>query len=299
MRDRERLFISFSGGETSALMARLLLTKWRDKYDETITIFANTGQENEETLNFVDRCDRQFGFKTVWIEAVPMRGRGQITHKIVTFETAARNGEPFEEYIKTYGIPNAAAPDCTRELKTRPIKSYLRSIGWGDFDMAIGFRADEQSRKSKNPGRAIYPLIDWEPTTKPQVNQFWRDQSFRLELTGYQGNCRTCWKKSTRKLLTIMDETPAAFDFFERMERENSLVGAEFSKKHIEGYKRRFFRNNLSVADLRKMASETDWTRADNDAVIYHDEIQHLDLDAGCVDSCEVNFSELQMDLFP
>ena len=38
-----RLAISFSGGETSALMAHLLLTRWRDRFDEHVVTFANTG----------------------------------------------------------------------------------------------------------------------------------------------------------------------------------------------------------------------------------------------------------------
>lgn len=295
----KNLFISNSGGETSAYMSNLIMDKYRARYDKIIKVFANTGLENEQTLEFINNCDKKLGFETVWIEAIPSRGRQPVTHKIVTFETASRNAEPFEAAINIYGIPNVAFPLCTRELKTRPMASFIRSLGWksGDFDVAVGIRADEAERRSKNPGSIIYFLMDVEPTTKPQINQYWRDMPFRLELAGYQGNCKTCWKKSTRKLLTIMDENPGAFDFFERMERENSYVGAEFSKQYIEGYKRSFFRNHLTVADLRKMMTETEWARADNDAVIYHDEIQSLDLDAGCVDSCEVDFNELQMEL--
>jgi hypothetical protein len=33
-------------------------------------VFANTGQEREETLEFVKQCDDHFGFGTVWIEGV-------------------------------------------------------------------------------------------------------------------------------------------------------------------------------------------------------------------------------------
>ena len=45
-----KLFISFSGGETSAYMAQWLLANKAKKYTDIICMFANTGQENEETV---------------------------------------------------------------------------------------------------------------------------------------------------------------------------------------------------------------------------------------------------------
>lgn len=292
----KNLFISFSGGETSALMTRLLLTKWRDKYASIKVLFANTGQENEATLEFVRNCDNMFGFNTVWLEAVPQQGRIGTKHRIVNFDTASRNGEPFEAVIDKYGIPNQKFPQCTRELKLRPMKSYLRSIGWlaQCYDIAIGIRADESARRSNaaTESNIVYPLLDWLPITKPEVNSFWASQPFRLNLAGYQGNCKTCWKKSFRKLMTLMDEDHTQFDFFERMERDKGLIGSEFKKKYVLGYKRVFFRGSLSVSDLRKMYANTDWVSAENDAVIYADKSIELDIDPidGCVESCEVNW---------
>ena len=50
----KRLLVSFSGGETSAFMAQWLWRHKRDQYD-MVFVFANTGQENEETLDFVQQ----------------------------------------------------------------------------------------------------------------------------------------------------------------------------------------------------------------------------------------------------
>jgi 3'-phosphoadenosine 5'-phosphosulfate sulfotransferase (PAPS reductase)/FAD synthetase len=295
---RSRLFISFSGGETSALMTRLLLTRWRDLYDEVVVLFANTGQENEQTLEFVKQCDDAWGFNTVWLEAAPQRGTGLVKHRAVTYETASRDGTPFEQAIALYGIFNPKFPSCTRELKLVPMKHYLRSIGWaqGTYDTAIGIRADEAPRRAKDAetSKVVYPLLDWMPASKHDVNAFWAAQSFRLNLAGYQGNCKTCWKKSFRKLMTIMDEAPEAFDFFDRMEQEYGHVGPEFKKSHVEGYRRTFFRGNLSVQDMREMHAAGGWERAENDAVTMPNgrgQMQ-LDLDDGCVESCEIDWSE-------
>ena len=274
-------------------MARLCLTQWRDKWDEVITVFANTGEENEETLEFVHQCDRAFGFNTVWLEAVVHPGRKGTTHRVVNISTASRKGKPYEDHIKKYGIPNKNFPHCTRELKLRPMQSYLRSIGWEPrtFATAIGIRADESSRRSPThlDNRVIYPLLDWQPTTKPDVNRFWQEQAFRLNLTGYQGNCKWCWKKSLRKLMTVMDETPTAFDFPERMEERYGHIGPEFEKTVRPGYRRVFFRGGLSTKDLRAEHAKGDFMRAPDDAIA----IPRIDAqDADCSESCEPNFEE-------
>lgn len=282
-----RLFISFSGGETSAFMAQWLVANWRDRYDEIKIVFANTGQEHDQTLEFVQRCDQYFKWGVVWVEAVVHASKGVgTTHRVVDFDTASRNGEPFEAVTAKYGIANQKYPHCSRELKLSPMGSYMRSVGWdaGSYDTAIGFRADEIDRmisKAKEL-RIVYPLISACPMTKPDVNQFWREMPFRLELKGYQGNCKWCWKKSTRKLLTLLTEDASRFDFPERMEKY-AMVGQK------EGYgPRRFFRGQKTVADLRTLAKEP-FESASDDAIEFNDD---LDKQGGCSESCEVFHDE-------
>lgn len=294
-----RLLISFSGGETSAYMAHLCLTKWRDKWDEIVTVFANTGEENEETLKFVDQCDRHFGLDAIWVEAVVQHGRRAGTkHRIVNLSTASRRGEPYEDHVRKFGVPNKKYPHCTRELKQRPITSYMRSLGWRkDHATAIGIRADEAHRRSPThkDHRIIYPLLDWLPTTKAEVNRFWMDQPFRLNLTGYQGNCKWCWKKSARKLLTIMDEAPEKFDFPARMEAQYGHVGPEFKKDIRPGYRRVFFRGGISTADLRAAYEQSKDTLAkavDDALVLPSGQMLLLDDDEECAETCEPNFEE-------
>lgn len=282
----KRLFCSFSGGETSGYMTYQILNHWRGDYDEIVVGFANTGQENEATLTFVDQCDREFGFNTVWIEAEVKHGVRESTgHKVVSYLTANRNGIPFEEVIKKYGIPNSKFPHCTRELKINPLRSYLTSIGWesGTYDRAIGIRADEASRRSGSQfeERLKYPLMDAMPTTKADINRWWALQPFRLELLSYQGNCKWCWKKSLRKLMAIMDDHPDNFDFPDEMERLYGLVGPEFKKKVEPGYRRVFFRGNRSTKDLREI----------HRSINFVGQQPSLFLDQepdGCVESCEV-----------
>lgn len=294
----KRLFVSFSGGETSGYMAALLYMVLRNKqgWDEMVTVFANTGEENEETLEFVEQCDRRFGLNVVWVEAVVHPGRQSSAHRIVNISTASRKGEPYEAVIAKYGIPNRDWPHCTRELKLRPMLSYLESIGWerGTYDTAIGIRADEARRRSSTAekNRIIYPLMDMQPTTKRDVNKFWLSQPFRLYLTGYQGNCKWCWKKSDAKLMAIMDEAPEKFDFPERMERVYGTVGAEYRKDEPAKNERRvFFRLHRSTLDLRALHAQKKAAGTledvEDDSLALPD-----DLFDGCIESCEVNFEE-------
>jgi len=222
---KKKLLVSFSGGETSAFMAQWL---WKHKQNEfeMIFVFANTGQESEETLIFINQCEKEFGFKINWIECDVKEGKGNGTRfKITDFENAKRNGEPFEQVIKKYGIPNTSFLHCTRELKMNPIKAYAKSI-WGKekYYLAIGIRVDEFDRMNANKDklRIIYPLIskEMQPMTKKMINFYWQNMPFRLKLKGYQGNCVTCYKKSDKKLFQIAKENPSAFDFFDRMEKQ-------------------------------------------------------------------------------
>jgi hypothetical protein len=227
-----------------------------------VFVFANTGEENEETLIFVDKCDKEFGLNVVWVEAVVNHGERLGTkHKIVDFNTAARNGEPFEEVIKKYGIPNQAFPHCNRELKLAPIHSYIKnSLYWKEYQTAIGIRCDEVDRISSNRDvfNIVYPLIEDVRMSKPKINFWWSKQSFRLNLKGYQGNCKTCWKKSKKNLCKIATESPSAFDFFKDMELKYSMITPLERSEVVDetGNKKAmyFFRGNLSVSDIFKLS---------------------------------------------
>ncbi len=269
--------------------------RWRNRYDRIVTIFANATQETRETVVFAKRCDDAFKWNVVCVEAVVSDVAGEGTkHRVVDFPKLDMDGGVFEEVIAKYGIPGPGFLHCTRELKERPITSYVRSIGWeaGTYDTAIGIRADEVDRCNPDARRLrlIYPLIGW-GIRKTDVNEFWASQPFRLNIKGYQGNCRWCWKKSLRKHLTIMRETPDAFEFPERMEAAYPRAGS-----NPRNEEKRFFRERRTVADIRKLAATTKFEPASDDAREYQTDLfSPLALDVGgdCDEGCEVSFSDL------
>lgn len=245
-----RLFVSMSGGRTSAYMTRKLqMANWSG-YSDVRVVFANTGQEHEATLEFVERCSDAWGIDVVWVEAVahPTLRKGS-THRRVDFQSASRDGRPFEDVIAKYGIPNRSYPHCTRELKLNPMRSYLDSIGWkrGSYDTAVGIRVDEIDRMSSKADaeRIVYPLVSANPATKADVNEWWSRQPFDLEIPDHLGNCTWCWKKSFNKLLRISYEQPSRLEFPLRMEREHGLSGS-----NRDGTHRTFFRQHVRAVDI-------------------------------------------------
>jgi len=284
---KETMFVSFSGGRTSAYMARWLLDNKSDEYDFIFT-FANTGLEHEKTLEFIDKCDKAWGLNLVWLEAVvnPEFGRG-IRHRIVDFDTASRNGEPFEALIAKEGIPNSARPRCSHRLKALVMESYRRSLGFNAKHLtAIGIRSDEADRmnfKAIEEGKACYPLVKFTPTTKAQVIDWWSQQDFDLEIPEHYGNCVTCWKKSDRKLMTIAVEEPERFDFMRRMEKEHGHT-------HLgdEDDARVFFRKHKTVDDIFDMASKPFKKFVDHKPELQLGLLDDLDLSGGCSESCDI-----------
>lgn len=160
---KETMFVSFSGGRTSAYMCWWLLNNKADEYDFRF-VFANTGLEHENTLDFAHRCDQEWGLDLTWVEAVinPRHGIG-VTHKVVDYKSASRNGEPFEAFIAKSGVPNASYNQCSERLKTFPMESLRASLGFKKNHMtAIGIRPDEFDRMSEKRPRARVGLpIDY------------------------------------------------------------------------------------------------------------------------------------------
>lgn len=300
MTEKKNLLISFSGGETSAFMSKWLLENKKYEYN-MVCVFANTGEETEETLDFVNKCDKEFGMNLVWVEAVVHEEMGVgTTHKIVNFKTASRKGEPFYSVVSKFGIPNQSFPHCTRELKLRPIHSYIKnSLGWKNYYTAIGIRNDEVDRVNPNykKEKLYYPLVMDIPMTKPQINVFWKNMPFRLRLKGYQGNCKSCWKKSFNKLMTISVETPEYFDTFKILEEKYAYFVPEGRNISEEQLPLNFFRGNKSTNDIFEMAkkpfkkSNDDHTVYDWQMSIFHFNnvsLEELSSSNGCDESCEI-----------
>lgn len=221
--------ISFSGGRTSAYMLWRVLQSNGGLPPEAKVCFANTGKEEEATLRFVDRCSKEWNVPITWVEyqnAEETKDR----FKVVSFETASRDGEPFEAIIRQRNyLPNPVARFCTVEMKVRAIHRYLKSVGWEEWDSMLGIRADEPRRLAKIGNQdygkheeKIAPLGGI-GVTKETVGEFWRSQPFDLELPNnngvtMHGNCDLCYLKGASQILSLIKEKPERAVWWAKME---------------------------------------------------------------------------------
>jgi len=289
-----RIASSFSGGRSSARMAALLYELYGDTH-EIKSCFINTGFEDLRTLDFVHACDEHiFDGKLVWLEAV-IHGPGKgPTAKVVTYETASRNGEPYKAAVAKHGVFGPSHPQCNSRLKTEPMRWWRASEGWapGSYDTAIGIRADEIDRCSSKAKeqRLIYPLVD-AGIRKADVNLWCGQFEWDLKLPGdHYGNCVGCFKKSFRKLYTIAKESPEVFEPFAALEDK---FGHVHRGKGEQEKRRVFYRNHTSARQLVADAQTAEF-RPYQDAEHWQLNLfdQQLDVGGGCGESCEIGADE-------
>jgi 3'-phosphoadenosine 5'-phosphosulfate sulfotransferase (PAPS reductase)/FAD synthetase len=222
--------ISFSGGRTSAYMLWRVLVSNGGLPADALVCFANTGKEEEATLRFVRDCSANWGVPITWVEY-----RAEAPgYAVVDFDSASRNGEPFEAIIRKRNyLPNPVTRFCTVELKIRAMHKHLKALGWQaeGWDQMVGIRADEQRRVSKIRARPspetvaetmCMPLADAGVTVQ-DVSAFWSAQPFNLELPTYKGrtlagNCDLCFLKPAAQIASLIAEKPQRAVWWASME---------------------------------------------------------------------------------
>lgn len=218
--------INFSGGRTSAYMTKRLIDEGLENY---IVTFQNTGKEMPGTLDFINECDKRWNLNIVWLEY-----RYGNNFEVVNYETASRNGRPFDELIehKKHFLPNRMTRFCSDMLKIQTAKRYLKYIGLKEWIIYNGIRYDEPHRWSKMKGLPNYidlemPLVKWKITKKDVLN-WWEKQEFNLKLNEPYGNCDCCFLKGKGKLAIIAKEKPELFDWWINHENINAIYNNSF-----------------------------------------------------------------------
>lgn len=227
--------VAFSGGRTSGYMLYHILQA-HDAAGQARphVVFNNTGKERPETLDFVEECSRHWNVPIVWLE---YRWVGSHAYAIVSYWTASRNGEPFNQAITSRDnargdglgyLPNRVARYCTSEMKVKTMWRWAKDQPFGgDYTKAVGLRFDEPKRVKRmraNVGdnriseKLELPLADAK-VSLPDVMAFWAAQDFDLALKPHEGNCDLCFLKRKGDLLEIMRRRPDLAEWWIEQER--------------------------------------------------------------------------------
>jgi 3'-phosphoadenosine 5'-phosphosulfate sulfotransferase (PAPS reductase)/FAD synthetase len=246
----EPTVISFSGGRTSAYLLWRVLQSNGGMPDEAIAVFANTGKEEEATLEFVRDCEKHWGVEIHWLEYQDEPPK----FRRVNFETASRNGEPFEAIIrKRRMLPNTRARFCTAELKVRTVRRYIQSLEWDEWDNMIGIRHDEQRRvvRMRSDYKAEIPIMPLAQAgiVKKDVLDFWGRSSFDLKLPVINGetiggNCDLCFLKALPKITTLIAQKPERAIWWAKQE--------EWAQTQTNGDGNKFRIDRPRYADIHK-----------------------------------------------
>ena len=202
--------ISFSGGRTSGYMLRKILDVGLQP--DVHVVFADTGQERPETLQFVRDVEAHWGVPIQWVERP-----GKFTQLITD---------------KKY-LPNPVARFCTQELKLAPMRKWMIAQGHESWTNVVGIRSDEprrvarlkaQAEKRKERWDVIMPLAEAK-VVEQDVIDFWAASPFTINLPVGESNCDICFLKGVKKRIQIIRDFPHLADWWIEQERR---IGGTF-----------------------------------------------------------------------
>lgn len=219
-------------------------------------VFANTGMERPETIDFLKNIEKIWGIPLTLIEGTysNLMGVG-VDYKVVDWESLDMQAKVFEGCIMHMnkgsfdGLPNQEAPYCSERMKTIPCNKFAKDIFNGEkFIRAIGFRREDMPKRIswpeiKEDKTRIFPLLTdfYEPIGLLELNAWWNIQPFQLGINSKLGNCELCWKKSDKNLVEVI---------------RNGTRFVEWWKKMEDQYGNTAFRGKKSIADFVAMANQ-------------------------------------------
>lgn len=187
--------------------------------------FNNTGKEVEETLIFVEGLRKRWGVPITWIEFDGTYGNG-LSWKIVDFQSASRNGEPFEKMLRYYDqlrkeekgeppiLPNPVNRMCTDRMKIKASAWWMKSLGYSEWTAVIGIRRDEPRRytrmmasNGKERWENVMPMYE-DGILQADVQAYWKAQDIDLGIDSDFGNCDLCFLKHENKILRTIRRRP-------------------------------------------------------------------------------------------
>jgi 3'-phosphoadenosine 5'-phosphosulfate sulfotransferase (PAPS reductase)/FAD synthetase len=280
----EPALISFSGGRTSGYMLWNILKAYKGKLPKDLkVVFANTGKEVPETLDFIKEVSDKWDVPIHWLELDIHNEKPIYRTKEVNYKTAARNGEPFTALIdRKKMLPNPVMRICTAELKMGVITRFMRSQGYKNWSNVVGLRYDEprrvaSQRKANELGKNKWfnyaPLFDDKKTVE-DVSNFWIKSNFDLNLPNHNGrtlagNCDLCYLKGTQTLVDILREKPQLADWWIEQEQKIQKAKADIGSGYAATFRKD--RSYIKLIEISKEPQPKELFDDDSRSCFCHD----------------------------
>lgn len=214
--------------------------------DGVFVIFCNTGLEHDSTYEFIHQIEEEWT-DIIWLEYDKWEdSKHRHGYKIVNYETASRDGEPFRKLIqenktkdgKPY-MPNPRTRICTQYLKINSKYRFCKENGIKEWDNLVGLRYDEPRRVNN-----IKSWYKCETVSAPMyhaehdiydVMEFWNTHHFDLGIPSKEfTNCVGCFLKSYKTLSYVARSEPEQLEWWANMEE---WADRQFDKQ-VPSYRR-------------------------------------------------------------
>ena len=188
-------WLSFGGGVNSTALAVLLATGRLPQFEPWRIVFADTGEEQDHTYEFIEK------HFIPWLKA-----HGRTLEVVRDKETVLERWERFS----VTGSRKFRA--CTQYAKIEPVKRHIEANGGGL--KLIGIDAGEQHRAIERVG-SVYPLVEL------GIDREGCEQIIRaagIPSPGKSG-CWHCPFMRVSEILNLARHWPCRFDRIERLEQ--------------------------------------------------------------------------------
>jgi len=198
--------LSYGGGVNSSALFFYLI---QNNYPIDLVIFADTGDESNETYDAVTRMKKECN-------------KYNIKFVIVESKYKTQYGSLNDYYYAKKAIPSLMKRDCTSKFKISPIRQYLRST-YGKqqkFVMYIGIASNEISRMRKsdvNYMEFAYPFC-YDNIDRIGNEEILKKNNFKATKSG----CKGCIFLKKKQWIEMIKIDLKEFERWERLEKNNS-----------------------------------------------------------------------------
>lgn len=203
-----RHILALSGGKDSSALAVFM----KDRVPEMEYVFCDTGDELQETYDYLDKLEYFLGKKI----------------------TRINSDRPFAHYLKLFRgvLPDARTRWCTRLLKIKPYEIF---VGDANVISYVGIRADEPYRtgyiSTKENVKAMYPFVEHN-IRRSDVFKILQESG--LGVPSYyewrsRSGCYFCFFQQRIEWVGLLERHPDLFQKAMEYEKTDPLTGEHFT----------------------------------------------------------------------